>query len=115
MGKRTRRRNRSAQPGAGTIAPPDGQSLREAVARRIVGQALDLAVPPERVADSVLAFYEGQHVPGELASGRLPRSRARDVARRRDCPAGCGEEAVTTVRPLRGTSSLRGRRDDGRR
>ncbi len=69
MGKRTRRRNRSAQPGAGTSAP--------------LGQALDLAVPPERVADSMLAFYEGQHVPGELAFEivrEAPRS-ARDVAR----------------------------------
>ena len=78
------RRNRSAQPGAGTSAPLNRQSLREAVARRIVGQALDLAVPPERVADSMLAFSEGQHVPGELAFEIVREAsaqRARDVAR----------------------------------
>jgi hypothetical protein len=48
---------------------------REAVARRIVEQALDLGVRPERVADSLLAFYEGQHVARaalELEPASLP-------------------------------------------
>src|SRR5205809_5180234 len=83
MGKRTRRRNRSAQPGAGTSALPDRQSLRDAVARRIVGQALDLAVhqsvwrtpcSPSTRASTSRASWPLR------SSGRLPRG-ARDVAR----------------------------------
>ncbi len=85
MGKRKRRKNRSGRPlNAGGGSPAERQSPPEDPALRLESQAIDPAVPPERVADSLLAYYEGEHVPGELAFEIVREAsaeRARDIAR----------------------------------